>query len=456
MNMTNLRHTGQKNITQKILALILAAALISFFAPAAAAGEAREDLLVLGDSIAAGYGLADPDTETYGAKLAEAMGLSGQDYQNLAQNGATSGSLLELLKTPEMAAALSAHTTIVVSIGGNDILAPVFAMAKQALGLAADTANEELQAALAENPSALGAVGAALVANQAQFVAIIGDFAENLAEIAELIQTASPEARVYIQTIYDPFGGAPGFETLSFAASIVLGQMNEAIAGGAADFGYSVVDIASAFAGAALMYTNIAVFDIHPNAAGHAVIFDELYAAICEIPEKPDETAVFENPFADVGEDAWYYEGVAAVYTAGLMRGVSLDPCLFAPDAGLTRAMAATIFYRLKDSSDVTIGLQFNDDEDLFDDVPEGAWYYDAVKWAVQTGLLSVSDGIADPGGAVGLEKFAFMIGFYAALVGADLDAGDIIAQIPALPDLSAAANRAQAAAMLAYALPAL
>ena len=51
------------------------------------------------------------------------------------------------------------------------------------------------------------------------------------------------------------------------------------------------------------------------------------------------------TPFVDVAEDAWYYEDVMAVSAANIMLGT--DTTHFSPDGSLTRAMMATILWRL-------------------------------------------------------------------------------------------------------------
>ena len=296
-----------QNKTTRAFSLIFALALVfaaaTLFSPVAAA-DAYENLLVLGDSISTGYGLDNPGIDSYGAKLAEAMGLPKQGYLNLAKDGANSTDLINLLKMPETAEIISEHSLIVISIGGNDLLGPFFALAKQALGLEADAPSEALLGAFEKNQNAMLTIAAAMLENQASFVAIAGDFAQNLAEIIDLIKAANPGAQILVQTIYDPFDGVPGFEMLSMASGLLISQMNQAILGGAAEAGYITLDIAAAFEGAALLYTNIAAFDIHPNAAGHNLIFEQIYAAICA----PGD---------------WCDENAAALYYAGLLGSKS-------------------------------------------------------------------------------------------------------------------------------------
>lgn len=86
-------------------------------------------------------------------------------------------------------------------------------------------------------------------------------------------------------------------------------------------------------------------------------------------------------PFTDVSENAWYFPYVYSVYSTHLMRGMS--PTTFEPNTKLSRAMLATILYRLEGEQDVT-GLA-----NPFADVPEGQWYSDAIKWCAAVGIVN-------------------------------------------------------------------
>ncbi len=86
------------------------------------------------------------------------------------------------------------------------------------------------------------------------------------------------------------------------------------------------------------------------------------------------------NGYADVNEDEWYAEAVAALKEKGIMDGVGDNR--FDPDGIFTRAQLATVLYRLADKPAVR-------GEDSFTDTEPGTWYSDAVLWASQTGVVS-------------------------------------------------------------------
>lgn len=87
-----------------------------------------------------------------------------------------------------------------------------------------------------------------------------------------------------------------------------------------------------------------------------------------------------KNPFKDVKSSAWYYKAVMKVYSNGIMNGVSSN--LFQPESACTRAQVCQTLYSLNGSPKTSGRLPFKD-------VKSSAWYYDAVRWAFQEGIIS-------------------------------------------------------------------
>lgn len=94
----------------------------------------------------------------------------------------------------------------------------------------------------------------------------------------------------------------------------------------------------------------------------------------------PAYAAVEDTGFSDVAADAWYAEFVVYCRENGLMAGTS--GTTFSPDTPTTRAMMATILYRLAGTPAVS-------GTDSYTDTQPGAWYADAVLWASQNGVVS-------------------------------------------------------------------
>ena len=92
------------------------------------------------------------------------------------------------------------------------------------------------------------------------------------------------------------------------------------------------------------------------------------------------------NPFTDVAEGAYYYDAVlwAVEHDPQITKGT--DATHFSPDATCTRGQVVTFLWRAAGAPEPTMTLN------PFSDVKEGAFYYKAVLWAVQTGITKGVD----------------------------------------------------------------
>ena len=81
------------------------------------------------------------------------------------------------------------------------------------------------------------------------------------------------------------------------------------------------------------------------------------------------------NPFTDVSSDAYYYKAVLWAVEKGITKGTGDKT--FNPGKPCTRGQVVTFLYRFENMP--ASGNTTNP----FTDVKEGAYYYDAVLWAV-------------------------------------------------------------------------
>ena len=117
--------------------------------------------------------------------------------------------------------------------------------------------------------------------------------------------------------------------------------------------------------------------------------------------------------FDDVEKNDWFYGDVVFALENELLIGTSHST--FEPNATLTRAMAATVLYRLDGKPTVT-------DKASFKDVKEGAWYSDAVAWAQSTGVVNgYEDNTFRPDQKISREEMAVMLVRYAKYKGVDV-----------------------------------
>ncbi|MBR2013048.1 MAG: S-layer homology domain-containing protein, partial [Clostridia bacterium] len=94
----------------------------------------------------------------------------------------------------------------------------------------------------------------------------------------------------------------------------------------------------------------------------------------------PKASAETEVSFTDIEEISYYYDAVVWAVENGITNGVSATE--FAPDAICTRAQVATFLWRAAGEPKVEAEMPF-------DDVEEGAYYYDAVLWAMENGITN-------------------------------------------------------------------
>lgn len=121
----------------------------------------------------------------------------------------------------------------------------------------------------------------------------------------------------------------------------------------------------------------------------------------------------YAERFADLDLNAWYHESVDYVLAEEIMRGISED--LFDPNGELTRAMLATILYRLS-------GENGSEMQHPFADVAENTWYTDAVAWSYNCGVIKgVSETEFCPDQPVTREQAATMLCRYANALGMDV-----------------------------------
>ncbi len=144
-------------------------------------------------------------------------------------------------------------------------------------------------------------------------------------------------------------------------------------------------------------------------------------------------TAIARFPFTDVPAGSWYYGAAAYAYNNGLFAGTTATT--FAPDMTMTRAMLVSVLWHLA-------GEPAPKGTNTFDDVPDGAWYTDAVTWAAENGVVAgIGNGRFDPDGSVTREQTAVILFNYAHSKGYDVSAR---ADLSVFPDAGSVSGWAQ------------
>ncbi len=218
---------------KKFISLFLALLMV-FSLTVTAFAEDSTKLVVLGDSIAYGYGIKDRSTLAYGALISAA---NGYEYENYARNGDTTYNLNERLTRDDVVASIKAADIIAVSIGGNNFLTG---------GIAIMVIN-------------------GLFGNYELLDDTADKFYDNFSIAVDKIRAINPEAELLVQTLYNPRN--------DFIKNIYqhgIDRLNDYIRQLSEEKDFTVVEVAEAFAGHAGEYIQDDV--IHPNERGHYTI----------------------------------------------------------------------------------------------------------------------------------------------------------------------------------------
>ena len=234
-------------------------------------------MMFLGDSIAAGYGLEgykkgdNYHCQSYSNILKENYereleGECGHTMVNMAVSGYTSADLIAQIQSGELDGDLKDSDAVVISIGGNDLLGLLFDLASS-LGINDFSSFNIKDIDFASAASALLGMG--------------NDADKALEQFSVNIDTISAELKkrtngtIFVQTLYDPVEYYDNFAVITDFAAQKIAKLNSIISEKSAN-GYKVIDVASDFKGRAGELTNIKKMDIHPNAAGHEVIAEDV------------------------------------------------------------------------------------------------------------------------------------------------------------------------------------
>ncbi len=141
------------------------------------------------------------------------------------------------------------------------------------------------------------------------------------------------------------------------------------------------------------------------------------------------------NPYTDVNADDWFYDAVTFVSQKGLFSGTSTTT--FSPNNPMTRAMLATVLYRLEGSPIVS-------GTNTFTDVQKGEWYTDAVIWSNASDMVrGYGNGLFGTNDNATREQTAATLYHYAKYKGYDVTAA---ANLKAFTDAESISSWAQSA----------
>ena len=133
-----------------------------------------------------------------------------------------------------------------------------------------------------------------------------------------------------------------------------------------------------------------------------------------------DTPAVLPLPFVDVTSGDWFADAVKYAYEKDLMNGTATNQ--FSPYLEVNRGMIVTVLWRLENEPTATQGNSFAD-------VAASDYYYKAVAWAAEKGIVTgYSDTTYAPNAPVTREQTAAILYRYAEWKGLNVSTGTSIA----------------------------
>ena len=263
---------------KKILSVLLAALLAAMCClPALAERERPLNYLLLGDSIAEGYGVENSYEACYGRIVADA---NGYRYENYARVATDSSELLERISEETgyfyIRSAIAQADIISLSIGANDYF---------------------------DNPDVVKlAVGAFFMVNGKQLDGIAERFYENLCAIIGEIRALNPEATILLQNVYCVWYGiaAHVYRACSGRVNAMIEKYDREHPGAV-----HLCDISPAMD---RHPERLADDCVHPNAAGNVAIAEVVLQQLYDLGLGTETTPVVNNPGVDYNYFEWYYD----------------------------------------------------------------------------------------------------------------------------------------------------
>lgn len=276
---------------KKWIAALLALAMVCSMIPAAL-GEDTPVYLALGDSLTTGYGLAKKE-ECFARILADA---NGYLLINRAVNGNTSSGLLEQMHSSPVLRDVARADLITITCGGNDLMGCLYQQivavyntafaAKYAvrpqdvmdvLGNDKDPRQPVLMMAAISVLAGNADLGIAPFVQSEEIKETLAAYLQNMGAVMAIIRKENPDVKVIMTTQFNPYGHFDGaYTALNISADAGVGALSKLIGEYADALGYQVADVYDVVKACPDNLMNASMnplnMDVHPNAAGHALI----------------------------------------------------------------------------------------------------------------------------------------------------------------------------------------
>ena len=256
--------------------------------------------LALGDSIGAGYGLADKDTESYAQIVRSKLNIPKNNFKNLAVSGMTCGEFYQKIQTSEYTSSIRAADMITVSIGSNELLGIVIEGISSVTGVDRndpDFTNKVQQvyknANLFQKLTLTDNLYVFFTSNEtkAQIEASIAAYEESWKKSISYIKNINPNVSIIATEFYNPYYevGLASYDLGNFVdeyikkMNVILRNLSQS------ESLYKIAKIYDDFNTTNPRITNVNVnfsnfskmnVDPHPNKDGHSIIASRIMDVI--------------------------------------------------------------------------------------------------------------------------------------------------------------------------------
>ncbi len=266
--------------------------LMSMFDSTALATEENRTILAIGDSISTGYGLSEPENQSF------VYGILGEGGKvvNMAINGNTASGILSQIKDKKHEKRITSDhikeaDVVTITCGGNDMMAVLYD------GIANEwnkthqgdeiTGSQVLEKLSEMDLGMILAVANLLnpesesyVINSEVFEEALREYAKNLKEITNYINSVNPSVAIIVSTQYNPYVEFKGtkFDIIYKGFEDGVSKLNNVITENGFDGGYTVTDSKKLFddmEGLGDYYNadeKTMNLDFHPTAEGHELL----------------------------------------------------------------------------------------------------------------------------------------------------------------------------------------
>lgn len=284
-------------------ALMLIASVFVFSVPTKVVAEEQKKLniVAIGDSITIGYGLQN-SSDLFVNKIAAQK---NANLTNLAVNGYKSSDIYSVITSINNYETINTANTILLTVGGNDILQPVIEKIEFNLDLMfeKDFADAELIEILTASSQVVSDE-----TFKSELSESVNAFNENFSNIVSALRSKNNSAQIIFQTVYNPAEKWADTFAEPQQAIVVnelynffngyIAQVNNQINNSTLKntYTYEVFDTYSAFQNneSSELLTNINNFDIHPNIAGNNVIYNGMITMIKDLAEAEINTTTIK------------------------------------------------------------------------------------------------------------------------------------------------------------------